>query len=315
MPSPFHPKRYHYYGRFLREKFGCKVFKVVVDAGFTCPNRDGQKGWGGCAYCNVDSFTPKGNGGRSASVAEQVLTGIERARKNYGAEKFMVYFQPNTNTYAEVGELERIYREAVSVAPDDILGLTIGTRPDCIDREKLEMLKRAFPDLYVTIEYGLESARDDILASINRGATHAEFVSAVELTAAYGFDVCAHTIFGLPGETEENWMALAEELNRLPIRFVKLHHLHVVKGSILAKRYRDNPFPLFSLESYAEFLCRFLPALRADMVVQRLFGVADEDDLIAPDWGLRKSEIQREIERSLDSRQVVQGSSFPKSGL
>ncbi len=302
-------KRYHSYGQFLKRRFGAKVFKVIVDAAFSCPNRDGSKGYGGCAYCNVDSFTPKANR-VGESVAEQVRSGIERARNNYGAEKFIVYFQPNTNTYAEVDYLERVFSEAVDAVPQNIIGLAIGTRPDCIDREKLEMLKRRFGHLYLTIEYGLESMNDATLASINRGVTHEEFVAAVELTAEYGIEVCAHTIFGLPGDTEEDWLALASELNRLPIKHVKLHHLHVVKGSILAKRYRDNPFPLFSLESYADFLCRFLPRLDAGIVVQRLFGVAEEDDLIAPDWGLRKSIIQREIERALARGKVVQGSAL-----
>ncbi len=304
--SIYHEKHYHSYGRFLKRRFGAKVYKVIVDAGFTCPNRDGNKGWGGCAYCNVDSFTPKANQ-TGDSVREQVLGGIERARKNYGGEKFIVYFQPNTNTYADVEYLEQIFVEAVEVAPDQIIGLAIGTRPDCIDREKLEMLKRRFGHLYLTIEYGLESMNDDTLSSINRGVSHQEFVDAVELTAEYGIEVCAHTIFGLPGETEEDWLKLSDELNRLPIKHVKLHHLHVVRGSILAKRYRDNPFPLFSLEGYAEFLCKFLPRLDADIVVQRLFGVAEEDDLIGPDWGLRKSVIQREIERALKVACVTQG--------
>lgn len=293
----------------MRKRFGARVFRVIVDAGFTCPNRDGTKGWGGCAYCNVDSFTPRVNR-EGGSVGEQVRGGIARAREKYGAEKFMVYFQPNTNTYGDVDTLERIYAEAVEAAPAEVVGLTIGTRPDCVDREKLEMLKRRFGHLYVSIEYGLESVRDATLAGLNRGLTHGEFVAAVELTAEFGFEVCAHTIFGLPGETEADWLAIGDELNRLPIRFVKLHHLHVVRGSILAKRYREAPFPLFSLEGYAAFLGKFLARLDPEIVVQRLFGVAEESDLIAPDWGLRKSVIQREMERALARSGVMQGMDF-----
>ncbi len=306
---PENAKRYHGYGSFLKRRFGSKVYKVIVDAGFTCPNRDGAKGWGGCAYCNVDSFTPKANQ-LGESVREQVLGGIERARANYGAEKFIVYFQPNTNTYADVDYLEQVFAEAVEAAPRDIVGLAIGTRPDCIDREKLAMLRRRFGHLYLTIEYGMESMNDETLASINRGLTHRDFVQAVEMTAASGIEVCAHLIFGLPGEKEEDWLRLAAEVNRLPIKHVKLHHLHIVKGSILAKRYRDDPFPLFGLEEYAAFLCRFLPLLDERIVVQRLFGVAEESDLIAPDWGLRKSVIQRELERALKAKGVVQGTAL-----
>lgn len=299
--------RYNSYGRFLKQRFGSKVFKVIVDAGFTCPNRDGSKGWGGCAYCNVDSFTPRENRRSALSVGQQVLEAIERSRANYKAEKFIVYFQPNSNTYGEVNALRALYEEAVAAAPDEIVGLTIGTRPDCIDREKLQMVRDSFPGLYLSIEYGLESMNDRTLARINRGMTHREFVDAVELTAEFGIDVCAHTIFGLPGEDEEDWLGLAEELNRLPIRFVKLHHLHIVRGSVLAKQYRERPFELFTLQRYGAFLCRFLPRLRADIVVQRLFGIADKKELLAPDWGLRKSEIQREIERELERSGVVQG--------
>lgn len=300
-------RRYYSYGRFLRQRFGTKVFKVIVDAGFTCPNRDGSKGWGGCAYCNVDSFTPSENRRSEVGVALQVQQGMERARRNYGAEKFIVYFQPNTNTYAPIHHLEAVYREALDAGGEDVLGLTIGTRPDCVDREKLAMIQRVCGEKYVSIEYGLESMRDDILEDINRGASHADFVAAVEMTAEFGFDVCAHTIFGLPGESERDWLALADELNRLPIRFVKLHHLHIVKKTILAKRYAESPFALFSLEEYAGFLGRFLSRLSPEIVVQRLFGLAEADDLIAPDWGLKKSVIQRELERALDRDNIVQG--------
>ena len=298
----------------MKQRFGAKVFKVIVDAGFTCPNRDGTKGWGGCAYCNVDSFTPRANR-TGGSVGAQARSGIARAREKYGAEKFMVYFQPNTNTYGDVDTLERIFAEAVNAAPAEIVGLTIGTRPDCIDRAKLEMLQRRFGHLYISIEYGLESVRDATLAGLNRGLTHAEFVAAVELTAEFGIDVCAHTIFGLPGETEGDWLEIGDELNRLPIRFVKLHHLHVVKGSILEKRYRDAPFPLFTLEGYAAFLGKFLARLDPEIVVQRLFGVAEESDLIAPNWGLKKSVIQRELERALARAGVAQGAALRGSDL
>lgn len=303
------PKRYQYYGRFLKSKFGQKVFKVIVDAGFSCPNRDGSKGYGGCAYCNVESFTPR-HTQQNLSIHDQVIQGIARARREYGAHKFIVYFQPNTNTYKNVDTLRRLFREAVDAHPEDILGLTIGTRPDCIDREKLEMLKNEFPDKYISIEYGMESLNDEVLKNINRGLSHQEFVDAVTLTNAFGFDVCAHTIFGLPGEKAMYWIQVAEELNCLPIRFVKLHHLHIVKGSIMAKRYKDNPFELFSLESYTDFLCAFLPKLNPDIVIQRLFGVANPDELIAPDWGLKKTLIQRHIEETLKNRNILQGSEY-----
>ena len=306
MRSRFLPKRYYYYGRYLRRLFGTKVFKVVVNAGFTCPNRDGSAGYGGCSYCNVDSFTPR-LARIGSSARQQVIDGIERARRGYGARKFIVYFQPNTNTYAAVDTLERLYREAVEADPQAVVGLSIGTRPDCIDRAKLDMIKRVFGHLHVSIEYGMESLNDATLQAHNRGHDHATFVKAVEQTADYGFDVCAHAIFGLPGDREEDGLRVADELNRLPIRCAKLHHLHIVRGSALAKRYRDAPFELHSLESYTDFLCRFLPRLSPEIVVQRLFGIADLEDLVAPNWQLRKSLIQRHIERALEERDIVQG--------
>ncbi len=305
----FHPKQYHAYGPYLKNKFGARVLKVIVDAGFTCPNRDGSAGYGGCTYCNVDSFTPRENR-KGGSVRQQVIDGIKRAQDNYGAEKFIVYFQPNTNTYADVDVLKKVYHEAVDSMPGEVVGLTIGTRPDCIDREKLDMLKDSFGDLYLSIEYGLESINDATLLRINRGHKYEQFTEAVSLTASYGIDVCAHVIFGFPGENVEDWLRVAGELNRLPIKYVKLHHLHVVRGSILAKQYKDAPFDLFTLDSYTDFLCRFLPELSPEIVVQRLFGLADAEDLIAPDWGIPKSLIQRDIDKALVDRGIIQGMSL-----
>lgn len=307
----FAPKRYHYYGRYLRAQFHAKTFKVIVDAGFTCPNRDGSKGYGGCSYCNVDSFVPR-HTKRRESVRTQVIDAIARARKNYAAEKFIVYFQANTNTYAPVAELERLFREAVEADPENIVGLTIGTRPDCIDKEKLDMLKREFGHLYVSIEYGMESMNDTVLANINRGVTHQEFVDAVHLTHSYGFEICVHTIFGLPGDSAEDCLKVADELSRLPVRYVKLHHLHIVEGSILGAKYKREPFELYTLESYTDFLCEFLPRLNPDIVIQRLFGIADREILIAPDWGEKKTLILHYIESTLEQRGIIQGSEFQK---
>ena len=303
------PKRYNAYGPWLREKFGGKrVFKVIVDAGFSCPNRDGSKGYGGCAYCNVDSFTPSLP--RSLDdIREQVSQGIARARKHYAAEKFIVYFQPNTNTHAPVGRLRELYDEALSVCPEDVVGLSVGTRPDCLDTEKIALLESYCNRLEVDLELGMESIHDGTLERINRGCSHAELTTLLDSLANTPLNLCIHTIFGLPGETREMMLAQANEINRFPrIHFVKLHHLHVVQGSILAASYRKEPFPVFTLEEYADFLCAFLPLLRPDIVIQRLFGVADQDLLIAPKWNLGKSAVQSYMDREIKLRGVVQGS-------
>ncbi len=301
-------KPYRNYGAWLREKFdGRRVFKVIVDAGFSCPNRDGSKGHGGCTYCNVDSFTPTLP--RSLNdIREQVAQGIARARKHYAAEKFIIYFQPNTNTHAPVERLREVFDEALSVCPEDTVGLSVGTRPDCLDAEKISLLESYAKRVEVGLELGMESMHDETLERINRCCRHQELVDLLEKLVDSPLNICIHTIFGLPGETRDMMLSFAAELNRFPqVRFIKLHHLHIVKGSILAAAYRKQPFPLFSLEEYTDLICEFLPRLRPDIVIQRLFGVADQDLLIAPKWNLPKSAVLAHIESELRRRGVIQG--------
>lgn len=302
-------KSYNAYGPWLREKHGGKrVFKVIVDAGFSCPNRDGSKGFGGCSYCNVDSFTPALP--RSLDdIREQVARGIERARSHYGAEKFILYFQPNTNTHAPVERLADVFDEALDVCPEDVVGLAVGTRPDCLDEEKIALLEELATRVEIDLELGMESMHENTLERIRRGCTHAELVSLLERLRNSPMGICLHTIFGFPWETRDEMLAYAEEINRFPqVGFVKLHHLHVVEGSMLAKQWREEPFPLFSLEDYTDFLCDVLPRLRKDIVIERLFGVADAELLIAPRWNLPKAAVQNHLEREFARREVVQGS-------
>ena len=307
----FGEKNYNYYSAYLKNKYqGKSVYKVIVDAGFTCPNRDGSKGYGGCAYCNVDSFTPVSR--NLETFREQISYSMERAAKNYGAEKFIIYFQPNTNTYAPVEELKKIYDEALKIYPEKIVGLSVGTRPDCIDEEKIALLESyKNRGLDVDLEMGMESIYDKTLEEINRGCSHEEFVKTMKLLENSSLDICIHTILGLPGESREMILAYAHEINRFPqIKFVKFHHLHVVEGSILGVKYKRNPFPLFSLEEYTDLLCDLLPLLRPDIVIQRLFGISEIDILIAPKWGKKKSEIQHYIDNEIAKRGIVQGSKY-----
>jgi radical SAM protein (TIGR01212 family) len=283
---------------------------VIVDAGFTCPNRDGSKGNGGCAYCNVDSFTPSLP--RSLDdIREQVAQGIARARKHYAAEKFILYFQPNTNTYAPVSRLQDLYDSALNVCPEDTVGLAVGTRPDCLDAEKIALLESYTGKLEVDLELGMESIHDETLHKIRRACTHAELVGLLDSLTTTPLNLCLHSIFGFPWEGRDEMLAYADEINRFPqVRFAKLHHLHIVHGSILAAQYRKQPFPLFSLEDYTDFLCDFLPRLRPDIVIERLFGVADRDLLIAPHWNRTKAEVQTHLDREFLRRSVVQGSRY-----
>ncbi len=306
-----HSHAYHAYGTWLREKFGGRrVFKVIVDAGFTCPNRDGSKGYGGCTYCNVDAYTPTLPRSLSA-IRDQVAQGIDRARKHYRAEKFIVYFQPNTNTYAPTDDLRALYDEALAVCPEDTVGLAVGTRPDCLDAEKIALLESYAGRLEVDLELGMESIHDETLRQIHRGCTHSELTALLDSLAQSPLNLCLHTIIGFPWETREMMLAQADEINRFPqVSFIKLHHLHIVEGSVLAASYRRQPFPLMSLDDYADILCEFLPRLRPDVVIQRLFGVADQELLVAPKWGLAKSAVQAHLERVFRERGIVQGSRF-----
>ncbi|WP_209581625.1 MULTISPECIES: TIGR01212 family radical SAM protein [unclassified Sphingobacterium] len=304
-------KPYNHYGAYLKQKYnGQRVFKVIVDGNFTCPNRDGSKGYGGCTYCNVDSFTPD-TARKIPSIREQVESGIERARNSYGAEKFIIYFQPNTNTYAPTHLLKMMYDEALSIDPENTLGLSVGTRPDCLDFEKIALLE-SYTDRYdVDLEMGMESIYNDTLEKINRGCSHDEFVQAMDMLKNTPLEICVHTIFGFPWESEEMMLKYADEINRFPqIKFVKLHHLHIVEGSIMGVKYKREPFELFSIEGYTDFLAKLIPRLRPDLIIQRIFGIADKELLIAPNWGFPKSHIQTAIDKGLEARQVVQGSLF-----
>lgn len=312
----FGEKNYNYYSAYLKQKFdGQRVYKVIVDAGFTCPNRDGTKGYGGCSYCNVESFTPVSR--NLDSLREQVLHGMKNASENYKAEKFIVYFQPNTNTYAPVEELKTIYDEALKINPENVVGLSVGTRPDCIDAEKIKLLESYHHQgLSVDLELGIESIHDETLAQLNRGCTHQDFKNAMELLKDSPLDICVHVILGLPNESKEMMLEYAHEINKYPqIKFIKFHHLHIVEGSIMGVKYKREPFKIFSLEEYTDLLCEILPLLRPDIVIQRLFALSDFEFLIAPKWGLKKSQIQNYIDSEIEKRNVVQGSWYKNNAI
>jgi radical SAM protein (TIGR01212 family) len=236
---------------------------------------------------------------------------MERDIKGNKADKFIIYFQPNTNTYAPAHYLKMLYDEALSINTENIVGLSVGTRPDCIDAEKVALLESYTDRFDVDLEMGMESIYNDTLNQINRGCSHEELITALALTENTKLDVCVHTIFGFPWETNEMMLKYADEINRhAQIKFVKFHHLHIVEGSVMGVKYKREPFKLFSLPEYADFLCELLPLVRPDIVIQRLFGLSDRELLIAPNWGLKKSEIQYYIDQQILTRGVVQGSSL-----
>ena len=303
-------RRYQAFGPYMKDLFGQHVYKVNVDAGFTCPNRDGAVSIGGCIYCNNDSFRPTACTSAS-SVREQVEKGIPYLRSRYKAEKFIVYFQPYSNTYAPVDVLERLYREALD--HPGVVGLAIGTRPDCVDEEKLALLESLAREHFILIEYGLQSVYDRSLKFINRGHDYACFKKTVAQTTGRGIRIGAHIILGFPTETRDQMLGMADELSVLPIEFLKIHQLQVVKDTALADLFSRQPFMTFSYEQYIETLADFLERLAPHVVLQRLFAAAPEEILIAPIWNKTRSEFLIDLDAYLEKRGIRQGSKF--SGL
>jgi radical SAM protein (TIGR01212 family) len=296
--------RYNAYSRFIKDKFGCRVYKVSVDAGFSCPNRDGTIANNGCVYCSNDSFRPK-TAARLKPISEQISEGMEFLRRRNRAEKFVIYFQPFTNTHAPLEKLIPLYETALNHR--DVVGISIGTRPDCIDEEKISWLEKAAAVHFVTLEYGLQSIYDTTLARICRGHNFQCWLDAMQRTRGRGIWLCTHLILGFPWETREEMLREAEVISDKGLNFIKLHHLHVVHNTSLEDKYHAKPFALLGLEEYANLVADFLANLSPDIYVERLFGTAPKDQLIGPVWGKSKAEIQRTIEQKLISRDIWQG--------
>ncbi|MBI4446356.1 MAG: TIGR01212 family radical SAM protein [Acidobacteria bacterium] len=304
------PLRYNAYGPWLKQAFGNRVSKVSVDGGFTCPNRDGTVATGGCTYCNNDSFRPAGVNPRYP-VEEQVQRGISYLSRRFNAQKFLIYWQNYTNTYAPAERLRSLYVRSLA-ADARIVGMTIGTRPDCVEEEKLSMIEEVCAGRYVCIEYGLESIHDSTLRRVNRGHDFACYVDAVARTQRRRIAVCAHIILGFPYESLAQMKQYAAVLNWLGVDFVKIHHLHVVRHTALAREYEVKPFHTFSCEEWVDFVCDFLELLEPGVVVQRLFGWAPDKDLIAPRWKQSRAEILLSIHRELERRDSWQGKKLGK---
>jgi len=297
-------RRYNHFGAYMKNLFGAAVYKVTVDAGFTCPNRDGTLGTSGCIYCNNDSFRPNSCRPR-LSVHEQIRNGTAFIRKRYKAEKFLVYFQPYTNTYAPVDELEQLYAEALS--EPSVVGLAIGTRPDAVDADKVRLLQSLAERSFILLEYGMQSMFDRTLEFINRGHNYSAFLNALDLTVDKGIFVGAHIIVGFPTETKEEMLLMADELSHLPVDFLKIHHLQVVKHTLLEAMFHEKPFPVFGYEEYLDFVSEFIQRLSPKIVLQRLFATAPDDILVAPDWGRKRHKILSDIENRLESIDAWQG--------
>lgn len=301
-------RRYNSYADYVKERFGGRIQKVSIDAGFTCPNRDGTKGTGGCTYCNNDAFNPSYCTPRK-SISAQIAEGIEFHQTRYRrATGYLAYFQAYSNTYAAVGELEEMYSEALN--HPGVLGLVVGTRPDCIDENILALLKEISKKSYVIIEYGVESCSNETLKSINRGHTFEEAVAAIEMTAAAGIQTGAHFIFGLPGESRQQMIDSADIISKLPLTSVKFHQLQIISGTLMECEYTDNPdkFVVFAFEEYMEFFIDFLERFNPGIIVERFTGEAPPRLVIAPRWGKKRSDvIMNTFEQRLEERNTWQG--------
>lgn len=297
-------RRYNDLNTYLRSLFGCRVQKITVDAGFSCPNRDGTVAVGGCIYCNARG-SGTGAFARGMSVADQLRQGKEALGRRYKAKKFIAYFQSFSNTYAPVPTLKRLYDEALGV--EDVVGLAIGTRPDCVSEAVLDLLQAYARQCLIWVEYGLQSAKDETLALINRGHDAQCFADAVKATSSRGIKICAHVILGLPGETRDDMLRTARAIADLGVDGLKLHLLYVVKGTRLEALYRQGKFRCLEQREYVDLVCDFLERIPRDIIIQRLTGDPHPEELAAPQWSLQKSETLALINATLEKRDSWQG--------
>ncbi len=301
---------YRDFNSYLREVFGCRVQKIIIDAGLSCPNRDGTVGWGGCIYCNARG-SGSGAASRSQSISDQLKEGKSYLAKRYKAKKFLAYFQSFSNTYGSPDRLKNLYKEALSVP--DVVGLTIGTRPDCVEEEILDYLGEVGKQHLVWLEYGLQSADNSTLARINRGHGVEAFSDAVERTRRRDIPICAHVILGLPGETKVDMLDTARFLAESDIQAVKIHLLYVVRGTRLESCYRDGEYRCLSREEYVSIVGDFLSLLPPEVIIQRLTGDPHPEELVAPLWALEKQKNLNEIQAYMKCRGLFQGKEFTLS--
>jgi radical SAM protein (TIGR01212 family) len=303
-----HHRRFNSYTEYFRKNFGERVQKVTIDAGFSCPNRDGKKSTGGCTYCNNDSFNPSYCQPHKG-ITKQIEEGVEfHANRYRRAEKFLAYFQAYSNTYAPLDKLKVMYDEALAVP--GVIGLVIGTRPDCIDDEKLDYFQQLSEKYYVIIEYGLESCYNRTLERINRCHTFEDGVDAIERTAKRGIKTGAHFIIGLPGETQRDFIKAIPLINQLPLSTIKFHQLLIVKDTPMALEYQQYPerFSFFTQEEYIDFFIQVLERLHPSFVVERFTSEVPPRFQAGPNWGLvRTYTLLQKLEKRLEELDTWQG--------
>lgn len=299
-------KRYNDFSGYFRRRFNGRVQKISIDAGFTCPNRDGSRGIGGCSYCNNQTFSPA-YCNLEKSVTAQLVEGIDFFARKYTSMKFLAYFQAYSNTYAPLDALKKLYDEAL--AHPEIIGLVIATRPDCLTVEILDYLEDLAKKYYIMLEFGIESHLNASLDRINRGHSFEESVWAIAETAKRKIHSCAHLILGLPGESETDWLDQARMISQMEVENLKLHQLQIHKGTRMHREYLANPelFNMFTVENYLELVVKYLELLNPKIIVERFVSEAPDDLLVAPRWGLKNFEFTAKLEKLLEERDTWQG--------
>lgn len=297
-------KRYYSLNSFLRNKFGDKVFKISLDAGFSCPNRDGKVGKGGCIYCS-ERGSGDFSGDRKFSITEQFEQVKSIMKNKWKSQKYIAYFQAYTNTYAKVDVLRKKYDEAIS--QDGVVALAIATRPDCLDNDVLDLIEEYSKQIYTWVELGLQTSNEETAKIINRGYKLPVFEKAVSDLRKRNIDVVVHTIFGLPQETHDDMLNTIKYLSNLDINGIKIHLLHLMKNTPLVKLYEDGKLKFLDRDEYVDLVCKAISILPKDVVIHRLTGDAPRNLLIGPKWSLKKWEVLNQIDNTLKEKNIYQG--------
>lgn len=301
MNTPF---LYNDFGSWIKKHFPFKVQKISIDAGFSCPNRDGTIARGGCTYCDNRTFNPSYCHKRD-SVAEQLEAGKRFFSTKYPEMKYLAYFQAYTNTYSPTSKLRAMYEEALAVK--DVVGLVIGTRPDCVSNELLDYLQELNKETFILVEYGIESANNKTLEYINRGHTFECSIDALERTHSRGIATGGHIILGLPGEDKNESVRQAKLISALPMDILKIHQMQIIKGTLLARQYNETPFHLYSVDEYIELIAEYIQHLRQDLVLERFVSQSPAEFLIGPKWGLKNYEFTNKLVNYLKQNGIYQG--------
>lgn len=301
---------YNHYNTYLKEKFGERVQKITVLGGFSCPNRDGTISSGGCTYCNNATFQAPGHL-EDKSITYQIDHGIRTSKRRYKkVKKYIVYFQQYSNTYAPIERLKELYSEAL--AHPEVVGLSIGTRPDCVDSDKLDYLEELAKEYDITIEYGLESVQDNTLEQINRGHNFKVFQDAVKLTQGRNIHICAHIIFGFPWEKDSDSIEAAKEISKLAINSLKIHQLHIVKDTLMGEQFLKKPFKMLTKHQYMKRILVFLQHLNPDIIIQRVYGEAPDELVLSEKWNIALAEFVKEFVAYMNDQNTYQGNYFTK---